>query len=55
MEAVLGRVDKPDPLFDRSELGKAKETACRVVVACRHPPAVLEPVEKSLDPVASGI
>ena len=52
---TLGRVDKVYPLFDRSQLGKAEKTARGMIISGGNAPAVLEPVEKALDPVSGRI
>ena len=52
---TLGRVDKADPLFDRSQLDEAEEAACGMIVSGGDAPAVLEPVEEALDPVSGRI
>ena len=51
----LGRVDKPDPLLDRSQLCESEKATCGMIVSGGHAPAVFEPVEESLDPVAGGV
>ena len=51
----LGRVDKPNPLFDRSQLGEAEKAARGMIVSGGDTPAVLETIEEALDPVAGGV
>lgn len=51
----LGRVNKLDPLFDRSQFGEAKEAACGMVVSGGDASAVLEQIEEALDPVRGRI
>ena len=48
-------MDKVNPLFDRSELGEAEEATCGMIISSGHASAVLEAVEKALDPVSRRI